>query len=910
MQSPDQFADLDKADQDMDWLMACFREVLAETGSVDLAAALPWKSSRDSLEAIPHSDRAIQAFAVAFQLLNQVEENAAAQTRRVAEDTYGLAYERGLWGQILEQLFAQGIADTAIAAALPRIRVEPVLTAHPTEAKRATVLEHYRTLYLLLVRRENQVWTHLERETIRNDMKAILERLWRTGDIFLEKPDVASELRNVLYYLRRVFPDVLEQLDLRIRQVWAGVGSDPALLQHAASLPRLSFSTWVGGDRDGHPLVTAEVTQFALTELRRHALDLLRSLLVQLAQRLSLSDQIQDPPPALLEQLHAMAQTLGTAGERALARNPNEPWRQFVNLMLARLPDPDAEPLPQAYRQAAELTADLDYLYAALETVGAQRLADADLFVVQRAVQTFGLHLAALDVRQNSAFHDRAVGQLLAAAGFADADFASWDEARRLAFLEQELRSPRPFTRPDMHLGLEATAVLACYRVLVAHLHTHGAAGLGALIVSMTRSAADLLVVYLLAREVGLLYDTPDGPICPLPVVPLFETIEDLERSPAILEAFLTHPITQRSLRVQGGETPVQQVMVGYSDSNKDGGILASLWGLYRAQGQLAEIGAGHGVRIRFFHGRGGTISRGAGPAGRFIRALPPQALAGDLRMTEQGETIAQKYANRISAVYNLELLLAGVTGATLAAQHRAAEVHPLEPAMDRLAASSRAAYAALVRADGFLTFFSQATPIDIIEQSRIGSRPARRTGRRTLTDLRAIPWVFSWSQARFYLSGWYGVGSALEQLEHDDPAAFVAIAEQHLRWAPLHYILSNAATSIMTADPEIMGLYADLVEDEAIRGEMLNRIHDEYARTRRMLETLYGGPLEQQRPRPAQLLARRQDGLRRLHARQVDLLRAWRMQIHQGERTDADRTLTSLLLTVNAIAAGLRTTG
>ena len=822
----------------------------------------------------------------------------------------GLAYERGSWGQILKQLHTQGLTDAAIAAVFPQIRVEPVLTAHPTEAKRATVLEHYRTLYLLLVRRENQVWTQLERQAIRDDVKAIVERLWRTGDIFLEKPDVASELRNVIYYLRRVFPEVLEQLDLRLRQVWAGMANDPALLKDAAALPCLSFSTWVGGDRDGHPLVTAEVTQAALTELRRNALDLIRSLLLQLAQRLSLSDQIQAPPPELLNYLDVTARALGSDGERALARNPNEPWRQLVNLMLARLPgSASTDMLPHIYQRADELSADLKRLYASLESIGATRLADADVSV-QRAVQTFGFHLASLDIRQNSAFHDRAVGQLLAAAGFEDTDFANWDSARRLAFLEQELASPRPFTRPDMTLGPEATAVLSCYRVLLTHIREHGAAGLGSLIVSMTRSAADLLAVYLLAREVGLLYETPDGPTCLLPVVPLFETIEDLKRSPAILEAFLKHPITLRSLQAQGRNLPVQQVMVGYSDSNKDGGILASLWGLYRAEGRLAATGAAQGVRIRFFHGRGGTVSRGAGPAGRFIRALPAQALAGDLRMTEQGETIAQKYANRVSAVYNLELLLAGVTGATLATRTALPEHRALEEALDRLAELSRTAYTALIGTEGFLAFFSQATPIDVIEQSRIGSRPARRTGRRTLADLRAIPWVFSWSQARFYLSGWYGVGSALEQLQHERPDAFRSVGEQHIRWAPLHYMLSNAATSVMTADPEMMDLYAALVEDTTVRLRVLALIRAEYERTHRMLALLYGGALATQRPRPARLLAKRQEGLRLLHQRQVALLQEWRTLLSAGRQSDADRLLTSLLLTVNAIAAGLRTTG
>ena len=337
--------------------------------------------------------------------------------------------------------------------------------------------------------------------------------------------------------------------------------------------------------------------------------------------------------------------------------------------------------------------------------------------------------------------------------------------------------------------------------------------------------------------------------------------------------------------------------------------MLASLWGLYRAEGELAAVGRAHGVRIRFFHGRGGTISRGSGPAGRFIRALPKAALGGDLRLTEQGETIAQKYANRISAVYNLELLLAGVTGATLTTASQAVTPHPLEPAMDRLARWSREAYVQLVSGEGFLSFFSEATPIDVIEQSRIGSRPSRRSGRHSLSDLRAIPWVFSWSQARFYLSGWYGVGSALEKLQQEDPAAFSALGDQLMEWASLHYILSNAATSIMTADPAVMRLYAGLVREESVRVSVLGQILEEYERTRRMLEQVYGGPLPLKRPHPARLLAKREQALSHLHQRQVDLLRQWR-SLGADHSSQAEQVLKRLLLTVNAIAAGLRTTG
>lgn len=902
---PDTFAD------ERRFVLECLHEALRESGEPELAAALP--GLEGPLATLPEAppEHLIQALSIGFQLLKMVEERAAVQYRRLTETRQGLAAVPALWGDALRQLQGQGVTGAELAAALSEVQVELVLTAHPTEAKRATVLEHHRALYLLLVKRGETRWTPYEQESIRAEVLARLTTLWRTGEIFLEKPDVASERRNILHYLRNVFPDVVALLDERLRQAWAAAGLDPALIAGVEHLPRLRFGTWVGGDRDGHPLVTAEVTRETLAELRQQALDIVQDQLRELARALSLSDLRQSPPPELIERIAEVAAAMGPTGTEAVKRNPNEAWRQWINLMLARLPlRPSHE--GYHYRAAAELAGDLHLLATALDAVGAQRLAGYFVQPVIRSLQTFGFQLAVLDVRQNSHFHDLALEQLLAVAGFADHNVTAWDAPRRLALLEQELDSPRPFAGPATHIGPEADAVLSCYRVLLDELGTHGPAGLGALIVSMTRSTADLLAVYLFAREVGLLHETAAGPACPLAVVPLFETIEDLERSAAILAAFLDHPLTRRSLELQrqlkGERDLVQQVMIGYSDSNKDGGLVASLWALYRAQKAMAAVGRERGVRIRFFHGRGGTISRGAGPTHRFIKALPAGALGGDLRVTEQGEAIAQKFANRLTASYNLELYLAGVTRATVLERHAPGETHSLEPAMDGLAALSRAAYTDLIGSAGFLTFFRQATPIDALEESRIGSRPSRRTGQATLADLRAIPWVFSWSQARFFLSGWYGVGSALEHLHHNDPASFAALQQHFLGWAPLHYIFSNAATSVATADPEVMGWYADLVEDAVLREALLGRILAEYQRTVAMLEQLYGGPLAERRPNIFSMIEARNPSLRILHRQQIELLGQWRALRSRG--ADDAPLLPRLLLTINAIASGLGSTG
>jgi phosphoenolpyruvate carboxylase len=910
-----------KVERDLEFLMRCFREVLEESGELALARHLPW-SETGSLAACETSpERVSHAYSIAFHLLSMVEQNAAVQRQRLAEAERGLTAMQALWGHCLLQVLERGVDPCQIAAALPRMHLELVLTAHPTEAKRTIVLDHLRSLYLLLVKRENQMWTPFEQRNIREEIKTVLSLLWRTGEIFLQKPDVAAERRNIIHYLYAVFPEVLPVLDRRLRQTWAYLGFDPDMLRAPKSLPQFNLSTWVGGDRDGHPLVTAQVTRQTLEDLRLHGLLLLQHQLVGLARQSSLSDRVQQPPAALTDRVRHLAAELHQCGRQVILGEPDETWRQLVALMIARLPLESVYPEggrllhdPGRYQAADELLADLQLLYESLNAVGAWRLADEAVGPVIRTVQTFGFHLASLDIRQNSRFHDLAVAQLLAAAGFDEADYGDWDEHRRLELLNRELASPRPFLRADTEAGPEADAMLQTYRTLADHLRRYGSGGPGVLIVSMTRRLSDLLAPYLFAREVGLTVDTPDGLACRLPVVPLFETIDDLARAPDILRSFLQHPMTARSMEEQrrdrGGDRLAQEVMVGYSDSNKDGGILASLWSLYRAEASLVRVGQEAGVTVSFLHGRGGTMSRGGGPEHRFVKAIHPSALNGDLRITEQGETIAQKYANRLTAVYNLELLFAGMTRATLLDWYAPVPEHVLEPTLDWLSDESRQTYSRLLQTDGFLAFFRQATPIDVIEESRIGSRPSRRIGQPALADLRAIPWVFSWSQARFNLSGWYGVGSALERLLVEHPQQFALLSPHLYTWAPLHYALSNAATSIAAADPDVMNEYAMLVEDRALRDQLLARITEEFERTSRMLEQIYVGTLAERRPNIDASLRVRRQPLRVLHRQQIALLREWRGMRQAGDEEGAAALLPGLLLTVNAIAGGLGATG
>lgn len=915
------------------WILGCLKEVLIESGASDLASALPSASDLTPSEkllgntVLTDSVHLTQAYSIAFQLLGMAEQNAADQFRRSIEQQSGADALPALWGDSLRQLKDAGWTSEQIARELPNMQVELVLTAHPTEAKRATVLAHHRRLFERFQNQSQMAafnstgpMSTLDQEENDFAVRALLAILWRTGEIYLDKPDIQSERRNVLDYLTHVFPSVLRPLDQRLRRAWADVGLDAKVFDDPLVFPRLTFGTWVGGDRDGHPLVTADVTRTSLLEMRRSALGLLQRQLLQLARLLSLSAYWQRPKPEFLQSLASIAESLGPAGRKAIDRNPNEPWRQFINTMIARLPSGEIQPdrivvaPAPMYQRSSELLDDLKLLYDSLIAAGMRRPADYALQPLMRVVQTFGFHLAVLDIRQNSSFHDKAVEQLLLAAGFSDSAFSTWSEEKRLELLERELSSRRPFARPDVSLGPEADAVLSAFRVVKEHRDASGDDGLGSLIVSMTRKTSDLLVVYLLAREVGLMEETESGLQCPLPVVPLFETVDDLQGSPEIFEAFLSHPVTHRTLRSiqkrRGASEAVGQIMIGYSDSNKDGGILASLVNLRQAQKSLAAVGRKHQVRVRFFHGRGGTISRGAGPTHRFIRALQNQTLQGDLRVTEQGETIPQKYAHQSTAIYNLELFLAGVTRKTLQDKTSDLSDHPLDTTLDRLAQWARESYTGLLNQDGFVQFFREATPIDAIEQSRIGSRPSRRTGKQSLADLRAIPWVFSWGQARFFLSGWYGVGSALERLQNTDPDAFHSLKNELTRWAPLHYLISNVATSLAATDLDIMREYASMVDNEPLRKSCMDPIEAELARTTRMVETVYGGPLSERRPNIQRMIQLRSTGLRVLHRQQISLLKMWRSYHKMNQPQSAESLVPQLLLTVNAIASGLGTTG
>jgi phosphoenolpyruvate carboxylase len=896
-------------EEDLRFLMQAFAAVLRRVGEPQLAEHLPWIGNCGGGE----SHRALgQAYSIAFQLLNIVEERVASQVRRLRERRDGAQAEPGLWPTNLRSMRELGLGEQEMLEVLRRVCVEPVLTAHPTEAKRATVRDLHLEIYALMNRHENKDYTQREQERIHGQLQVQIENLWRTGEIHLTRPSIEAELQGALYYLREVLPEAVARAHIHLREAWQGLGHDPRLIDELP--PMMRFGTWIGGDRDGHPLVTAAVTAESLRQLRVNALRVQRRGLEQLAQHCPLSSLFQNKPVSLGSLMEDLVAALGGRTSREvdhiLRRNAEEPWRAVAYLMRARVLATQ-ERSSGAYSGAAELLGELRRFEQSLAEVGATALIGERVIPLRRSLLAFGFHGAVLDVRQNSAFHDQALEQLLAAAGLLDEKpWDQWSPDERRQLMERELQSPRPFLAKGLEAGEQSQAVLECYRVLAQHGEDHPEEPMGALIVSMTRSVEDLLTVYLLAREAGLLRWGPYGWVCPLAVTPLFETMADLQRGPKILAEFLAHPLTQRSLRLGGGQGSIQ-VMVGYSDSNKDCGILASQWALHQAQREIAAVAGSHGLEVVFFHGRGGTVGRGAGPTHWFMQALPQGSFRGRMRMTEQGETIAQKYAHLGSAVYHSELLMASAAAAC--ARHRMssqADGGNLIGLWQPLADRSLSAYRELLHSDAFLTFFREATPIDALENARIGSRPSRRSGQASLADLRAIPWVFSWTQSRFYLPGWFGVGSALEGLMENDPAQFQRLTEVVSQDGFSRFVLTNVESSLVSANLEMMQLYASLVEDSRVRASVMAVIVAEYDRTVRLLEVLFQGSFAQRRPRLAYTLQIREEPLRVLHRQQVELLKRWRGLRRNGQQADSEALMPELLVSINALASGLRTTG
>lgn len=849
--------------------------------------------------------RAIQAQGMWFQLLSIAEQNAAMRQRRQSEVERGYDQLRGTFAQVVSTAARSGITAEEVQSLVGALRVRPVITAHPTEAKRVTVLEKHRRIYRRLVDLEAPRWTPRERAALVENLRTEIELLWLTGELRLEKPTVEQELAWGLYFVNEnlfdAVPELVEKLERALRQAYPEAGVEVG--------PFFQFGSWIGGDRDGNPFVTTDVTRRTLFSNRVASLRRYRQRLADLLRSLSVTERAA---PVADEFREALARQLALSGDgdRIRQRNPGEVFRQSVSCMLRRLDLALAAAErgeigagTAAYETADELTGDLRALESGL--TGARCVRAAQLVrAARREVEAFRFSTFRLDVRDNSPRLNTALAGLWRGEPAAEAPQPGSAEWR--AWLHGELARPLKPDRPEPSAAaLEAVGLFRLIRDMRDQLDREA---IGSFILSMTHDVADVLGVYLLAKEGGLFADAAGTESCTLPIVPLFESIDDLRRAPEIVRELIQVPLVRRSVRAQGG---VFEVMIGYSDSNKDGGFLSSNWELAKTQLRLTRLGRECGVPIAFFHGRGGSVSRGGAPTGRAIAAQPAGSIQGRLRLTEQGEVVSFKYANRGTAAYQIELLAASVLEHSLKSEREQALVPTTEfdEAMEALSGAAHAAYRRLVEHPHLVDYFQAASPVEEIALLNIGSRPARRTGLRTLADLRAIPWVFAWTQNRHFIPGWYGVGAGLDTfLEVRGTRGEALLKRMFADFRLFRLIVDEVEKTLAYVDLDIARHYADLVTDPWVRQEIFSLVTDEYHRTADVIRRITGCVEPAGRfPQFRQRLGSRLPTLNQVNRQQIALLQRYRSAPAGKERDDQ---LAALLLSINCIAAGFGTTG
>ena len=874
------------------------------------------KALKKLLKGLPgdHAVSVIRGFTYFSHLANLAEDRHHIRRRAIHErvgDT-----QEGSIEVALQRLRWAGITPKIISQTLAHSFVSPVLTAHPTEVQRQSILSAERDIAELLHERDEikaraavvnatkDALTPKELAANEQRMRARVMQLWQTRLLRFSKLTVADEIENSLSYYESTF--------LReIPKIYASL--EEALGTHPVA-PFLRMGQWIGGDRDGNPNVNAQTLQQAL---KRQAEVALRHYLTEvhyLGSELSLSAMLVDFPPAM--------KALAEKSPDTNAHRMDEPYRRALTGMYARLAATlksltggDAarhavEP-QNPYADASSFLADLKIIQASLKSHHAQALAAQRLDPLIRAVEVFGFHLATVDLRQSSDQHEKVVGELLHTARI-EKDYAALDETSKRAVLMQLLNDARPLRIPGAVYTEHTQSELAIFEAALAARATYGAEAIRHYIISHTETVSDLLEVLLLQKEVGLMRGTlDDKALVDLIVVPLFETIEDLRNSASIMREFYALPGIANLVKRSGAE---QDIMLGYSDSNKDGGIFTSNWELYRAEVALVEdfdrLANSHNIQLRMFHGRGGTVGRGGGPSYQAILAQPPGTVRGQIRLTEQGEVIGSKYANPEIGRRNLETLVAATLEATLLQPTKTAPRNFLETAA-QLSEASMAAYRHLVyETAGFNDYFFGATPIREIAELNIGSRPASRKANQKIEDLRAIPWGFSWGQCRLTLPGWFGFGSAVEKFldrptDKERKAALALLQKMVKQWPFFKTLLSNIDMVLAKSDLALASRYSELVSDVKLRKKIFAAIETEWHRTADVMTLLTG---EKHRlannPALARSIRHRFPYIDPLHHLQVELIRRYR------EGKADERVQRGIHISINGIAAGLRNTG
>ncbi len=859
------------------------------------------KLDKDTLFSLIHSH------SIYFQLIN------------IAEDVFFHCRDREIFksealvGDFIQEsirdLREKGVTEKKIQKALGELSIEPVMTAHPTEAKRQTVLFMHLKIYHYLMKKATFSHNLHEMEALKESILTEIQKLWQTGDIRLERPTVIQEVYQGLFYFKETFYNIIDLIYKELEDSLKDYYPDTRF----KIPPFLRVGSWIGGDRDGNPHVTPEITHQTLKLHKDVILNKYISSMDELIKGLSQSRFLVPESKTLNKSLQEEKE-LFPSSEKIISRNPHELFRQKGSFIRQKLTNTllnnqqDREFIPESYSSADKFMEDLITLRKSMQESKGDRIARVELDPLIRKVEVFGFHLAKLDIRQHSERHHSAINEIFMKVQLNTGDYIGLSEKKKEKILSQEIESLRPLIPNYLTFSRETTETLSVFRKMAEVRNEISKDCLGSYIISMTHSVCDLLAVQLLAKEAGLCGKNDQQIYYSyIDIVPLFETIDDLRRSQTILESLFNNKTYMRNLKARNN---IQEVMIGYSDSNKEGGILTSNWELYSAQKRLSLTAKKYKVKLKIFHGRGGTISRGGSEyIGKAIAAQPKETVKGKIKMTEQGEVISFKYAYAHTATMRLGLLVSNVISATLSPPEESSSIKKYEKALDKISQYSYQSYRQLVEHPDFFKYFKEATPFPEIPLLNIGSRPARRKKTDALEDIRAIPWVFSWTQSRHLISGWYSAGSGIKKFIDENPEKNEALLkEMYDKWLFFQILIENIVMTLVKTDMNIANYYSLVMKDEKVRKTVFGLCKKEYDLTSEMVlkitqqETLLHStsPLSQS-------LSLRKPYVDLINYVQIILLK--RIKKNPDLRKDREFVQT-ILRTINCIAAGLRNTG
>lgn len=849
----------------------------------------------------------IRAFAVYFQLVNIAEQNHRIRRKRDYERSAGETVQPGSIEMAVKTLKEKGFEYSDVEEILSSLSLELVMTAHPTEAMRRVILDIHKRISEDVMLLDNPILTLREREQLREKLLNEVITLWQTDELRDRKPTVLDEVRNGMYYfhetLFHVLPDVYEELERCLHKYY------PENRWHVPTY--LKFGSWIGGDRDGNPSVTSDVTWETLRVQRKLAIREYKRILIELMGVLSFSTNIVNVSEELMASIEEDRKHV-VIKKADIWRNEKEPYRIKLAYMITKLSnilDESTLGQPNRYDSPEELIRDLKVIDCSLRHHYADYVADTYIKKTIRQVELFGFHTATLDIRQHSQEHENAMTEILAHMNIVE-DYSALSEEEKINLLADLLNDPRPLTSSHFKYSENTHECLEVYRTIYRAQKEYGKNCINSYLISMTRGASDLLEVMVLAKEVGLYRVEPDGTVvCSIQSVPLFETIDDLHAAPQIMKRLFDLPVYRRSVQARND---VQEIMLGYSDSNKDGGVVTANWELLVAMNDITAMSKDYGVKLKFFHGRGGALGRGGMTLNRSILAQPSHTIGGGIKITEQGEVISSRYSLKGIAYRSLEQATSALlTSATAARTEKVDEKEAgWKEIIKEISEVSLEKYQDLIFRDkDFFNFFKESTPLPEIGELNIGSRPSKRKNSDRFEDLRAIPWVFAWTQSRYLFPAWYAAGTGLQSFYQGKEENMKVLQDMYNNYPFFSTLIDTVQMAVAKADMNISKQYTYMVKDEEVRNRIVGLIKEEYKLTKDLLLKVTGQQeILDNVPVIQESIRLRNPYVDPLSYLQVQLLAELR-ELREQDGDDAE-LLREVLLTINGIAAGLRNTG